>query len=90
MEETIRLEKVYSNINGEETGRNPLEAVCEGKKVLVAEWYGVASKEGKNYYALWSTPLGLFLRRSWVPGFGYSWEEEVIYKLILPGEAEEQ
>jgi len=79
----MRVEELYVYENGTERGRKPAGIYC-GKEV--ARWDGKASDVGHFHYVLIVAPDGLYVEVKWYPAPGYIWEEERIYKLILPGE----
>jgi len=80
--ERPQLLLLYKNVNGEESGKIP----CISNFELVKSWFGEANEYGRMRFELYATDLGLIIREVWIPTPPYCWQEEHIYKLLLPEE----
>ena len=54
----------------------------------IAEWFGADQGAGRFKYQLFAGSSGLFLKEEWIADQGYSWDEERLYKLLMPDEEE--
>jgi len=82
----VKLEKVYHHRNQEKWGRFP-EEIHEAIEYPIGEskWFST----GRWTYNLAVAKGGLYLIAEWEPQYGYSWEEAIIYKLIITAKYEE-